>query len=247
MQSARIKILVLLFFILVFTLKNQAQIEYQLNKSRNEQSWFVGINAGFSIYYGNLGVYNRDPILKLRKESKFAYGLFAGKSFNNIWGAKVYYNLGGLKAQNNELQLVYDAKISNYGAQLVVQFSTLIGGMEYIPDFAIYGIAGAGMVNSKPILSTIANEDDPSQPIDSLNYLTSVSSITFDLGLGASYVIFNQFDINAEIIYHRSMTDELDLYVENGKDQFVNISLGVIYRFGFPGQKSSSAFGHRRR
>ena len=247
MQFRKIRILLPLFFILVFISENQAQIKYQLHKSRNEQSWFVSINAGFSSYYGNLGVYNRDPILKLQKESKFAYGLFAGKSFNNIWGARVYYNSGGLKAQNNELQVVYDAKISNYGVQLVVQFNTLIGGMDYIPDFAIYGIAGVGMVNSKPILSSIENEDEPSQPIDSLNYETSVSSMTLNLGLGVSYAIFSQFDVNAEIVYHRSMTDELDLYVEGGKDQFVNIRLGFIYRFGFPGQKSTSAFGHKRR
>lgn len=233
---------------LLISISSEAQIRYQLHKSRNETSWFAGVNAGITSYYGSLAVFNRDPLLKLQKESKFAFGLVAGKSFNRFIGARLYYISGGLKAENNDLQIIYDAKLNAYGGQFIVQFATLIARMEYVPDYALYGIFGAGLVNSKPQILSIPSEKDPtSNPIDSLNYATQISSFDFNIGLGGSYEIFNQVDLNVEISYHMSFSEELDLTPGGGKDKYLHISLGAIYRFGFQGHKNTSGFGRRRR
>lgn len=242
------KIILTVFIILLFSVFSEAQMRYQLHKSRNETSWFAGFNLGMTSYYGSLAVFNRDPLLKLQKESKFAFGFVLGKSFNKFVGARAYYTLGGLKAQNNDLQVIYDAKLNSFGGQIIVQFTTLIGRMDYVPDYALYGIIGAGMLRTKPEILTIPTEDDPeSIPIDSLNYSSQVSSLDFNIGLGGSYEIFDQVDINAEISYFLSFSEELDLTSGGGNDNFLHLSLGAIYRFGFRGHRNTSAFGRKRR
>jgi len=233
--------------LVLFVLNGKAQISYQLDKSRNETSWFAGLNAGVTSYYGSLAVFNRDPLLKMNKESKFAYGIVAGKSFNRFAGARAYFTMGGLQAENGDLQILYDAQLTSYGGQVIIQFATLIGRMDYVPDYALYGIVGFGMVNVKPEISTIPTEDDPvSQPIDSMNYTNQISSSDFNLGLGGSYEIFNQVDANIEISYHMSFSEELDLTPGDGKDHFLHLSIGAIYRFGFRGHRNTSAFSRRR-
>lgn len=233
--------------LVLFLVNGIAQINYQFDKSRNETSWYAGLNAGVTSYYGNIAMYNRDPLLKIKKESKFAYGIVAGKSFSRFVGARAYFTKGGLQAENGDLQIHYDAKLTSYGGQLIVQFATLIGRLDYVPDYALYGIVGFGLVNTKPVISTIPTEKDPvSQPIDSMNYATQISSSEFNLGLGGSYEIFNQVDANIEISYHMSFSEELDLMPGSGKDHYLYLSIGAIYRFGFIGQRNTSPFSRRR-
>ena len=227
-------------------LNSMAQMKYRLDNSRNENSWFVGMNAGITTYYGTLGVFNYDPILKIQKESKFAFGIVAGKSLNRYLSAQAYFTSGGFQALNNEKKIKYDASLTNYGGQFLINFSSIFGNTDYIPVFSIYGIAGGGFASTKPILYSIEDEDE-GQPIDSLNYATKVSSLEFNIGLGTSYEIFNQIDILAELTYHFTMSDELDLTAEGGKDNFMYIKAGARYRFGFGGTKGSSVFGRRRR
>mgnify|MGYP005838517733 CR=1 FL=1 len=244
-----LKKLILTFVMLILFLSNaMTQIRYQLDKSRNETSWFAGINAGMTSFYGSLAVFNRDPLLKLQKESKFAFGLVAGKSFNRFLGARVYYISGGFKAQNNDLQVIYNANLNSYGGQFIIQFATLIGRMDYVPDYALYGIAGLGMLSVKPELLTIPTENEPSSiPIDTLNYSSQISTFDFNIGLGGSYEIFNQVDVNVEIIYHMSFSEELDLSPGDSKDNFLYLSFGAIYRFGFQGERNTAGFGRKRR
>lgn len=242
------KIILTVFIVVSFSFFSEAQMRYQLHKSRNETSWFVGLNLGMTSYYGNLAVFNRDPLLKFQKESKFAFGFVAGKSFNRFIGARAYFTYGGLKAENNDLQVIYDAKLTSFGGQFIIQFATLIGRMDYVPDYALYGITGVGMLSTKPEILSIPTEDMPnSVPIDSLNYSSQVSSFDFNIGLGGSYEIFNQVDINAEISYHMSFSEELDLCPGSGNDNFLHLSLGAIYRFGFQGHRNTSGFGRKRR
>lgn len=246
MNTKKLFITLILFVFLVVS--GKTQIRYQLDKSRNETSWFVGFNAGITSYYGSLAVFNRDPLLKFKKESKFAFGINAGKSFNRFFGARAYFTRGGLQAENGELQMLYDAKLTSYGGQLIIQLASLIGRIDYVPDYAFYGILGFGMVNSKPQILTIPTEDDPiSQPIDSMNYATQISSSDFNIGIGGSYEVFNQIDAYIELSYHLSFSEELDLFPGDGKDHFLHLSIGAIYRFGFAGHKKSSAFSRRRK
>lgn len=246
MQSIKIKYSLLVLFSLGIHLISSAQMKFRQDNSRNENSWFVGINAGVTSYYGTLGVFNYDPILKIKEESKFAFGLTAGKSLNRYLSARAYFIMGGFKAQNNERGISYDAKLTNYGGQFLINFSSIFGDTDYIPVFSLYGLVGGGFANTKPILYSIEEEGE-GIPIDSLNYATSVSTLEFNIGLGASYEIFNQIDVLVELDYHFGMSDELDLTAEGGKDKFMYLKAGLRYRFGFSGTKGSSAFGRRRR
>jgi hypothetical protein len=247
MKKIFLKISLLFIFVFLFSLNSKAQLRYQLNKSRNETSWFAGINGGITSYYGNLAVFNRDPLLKIQEESKVAFGFTVGKSINKFLGARVFFTKGGLKAKNNEQKILYDAKLNSYGGQFLIQLYTLIGRMDYVPDYAIYGIVGFGMISAKPILSTIPTDDEPtSVPIDSLNYTNQLSSFDFNIGLGGSYAIFNQIDLNLELCYHLGFSDELDLMVSGKNDKFLHISLGAIYRFGFAGHKNTAGFRRTR-
>jgi len=246
MLLIKIKYSLLILFSVGIYLSSNAQMKFRQDNSRNENSWFVGVNTGVTSYYGTLGVFNYDPILKIREESKFALGLTAGKSFNKYLSVRAYYTSGGFKATNNERGIKFDASLTNYGGQFLVNVSSIFGDTDYIPIFSVYGIAGAGFVSTKPILYTIEEEGD-GIPIDSLNYATKVSALEFNIGLGASYEISNQIDVLVELNYHYGTSDELDLTSEGGKDNFMYLKAGFRYRFGFAGTKGSSAFGRRRR
>lgn len=246
MQLNIIKYSLIILFSLGIYLISNAQMKFRQDNSRNENSWFVGVNAGVTSYYGTLGVFNYDPILKIKEESKFAFGITAGKSLNKYLSARAYFTSGGFKATNNERGVRYDAKLTNYGGQFLVNFSSIFGHTDYIPIFSIYGIAGVGFASTKPILYSI-EEDGEDIAIDSINYTTKVSTLEFNIGIGASYEIFNQIDALVELDYHYGMSDELDLTSEGGKDNFMYIKAGFRYRFGFSGTKGSSAFGQRRR
>lgn len=246
MQLINTKYSLLILFLLGIHISSNAQMKFRQDNSRNENSWFAGVNTGVTSYYGTLGVFNYDPILKIQEESKFAFGLTAGKSLNRYLSARAYITLGGFKAKNNEKGISYDAKLTNYGGQFLVNFSSIFGDTDYIPIFSVYGIVGGGFANSKPVLYSIEEEGDDI-PIDSLNYTTKISTLEFNIGLGASYEVFNQMDVLVELDYHYTMSDELDLTAEGGKDNFMYIKVGARYRFGFAGTKGSSAFGRRRR
>lgn len=246
MSFEKIKHVFILLFSLGLFVTSSAQIQYSMDNSRNENSWFVGVNTGVTIYYGTIGVFNYDPILKIKEESKFAFGITAGKSLNRYLSAQAYFTSGGLKATNNERGIRYNASLTNYGVQFLVNFSSIFGDTDYIPIFSVYGIVGGGSASTKPVLYSIEEKGD-AIPIDSLNYATKISTLEFNIGLGASYEIFNQIDALIELDYHYTMSDELDLTSEDEKDNFMYIKAGVRYRFGFTETKRSSAFGRRRR
>lgn len=235
-----------LFFIFAF-LYSEAQMSYQLHKSRNESSWFVSGSAGLTSYLGDLARFNFDPIYKYKEESKFAFTLAAGKSFNHIYSARVFFISGGLKAYDNPHSIRYDAKLTSYGLQFLINFNTLIGSMNYVPDVYIYGIAGAGSTSTKPMLYHISNDSINNTPIDSLNYAANISTFDLNVGLGVNISILRNFDAFAELVYHYTMSDELDLVVGEKKDAFFHSLIGIRYRFAFAGNKGSSIFGRKRR
>ncbi|NPD45157.1 MULTISPECIES: outer membrane beta-barrel protein [unclassified Lentimicrobium] len=242
----KIKYSLLALFLLGIYISSNAQMKFRQDNSRNENSWFIDVNTGVTSFYGTLGVFNYDPILKIKEESKFAFGITAGKSFNKYLSARAYFTSGGFKATNNERGIRYDASLTNYGGQFLINFSSIFGDTDYIPIFSVYGIVGVGLASTKPILYSI-EEEGYGTPIDSLNYATKVSTLEFNIGLGVSYEIFNQIDILVELDYHYGMSDELDLTTDGGKDNFMYLKAGLRYRFGFADTKGSSAFGRRRR
>jgi len=238
--------LLILFFAFSF-FRGEAQISYQLHKSRNETSWFVSGHIGMTSYLGDIARYGSDPIYKFKEESKIAYGLFIGKSFNQKFSGRLYFNIGGLKAYNNELSIRYDASMMTFGLQFMVNFYTLIAKMDYVPDFYIYGIAGAGSIMTKPVLYHINSDSLDITPIDKLNYAEKINSFEINGGLGVNMTILRNFDAFAELVYHYTMTDELDLTVDEKNDKYFQTLIGIRYRFAFAGNKGSSAFSRKRR
>ena len=238
-------LLILLFAFAV--LYSEAQLSYQLHKSRNENSWFISGSLGLTSYLGDLARFNFDPIYKYKEESKFAFTLAAGKSFNQIYSARAFFLSGGLKAYDNPHLIRYDAKLTSYGLQFLINFNTLIGKMNYVPDVFIYGIAGAGSTSTKPMVYHISNDSINNTPIDSLNYAENISTFDVNFGLGVNLSILRNFDAFAEIVYHYTMSDELDLVVGEKKDAFFHTLVGIRYRFAFAGNKGSSIFGRKRR
>ncbi len=236
----------LILFVILLVFESHAQLQLQLHKSRNENSWFVDANAGFNNYYGTLGIYNYDPILKLKKESHLALGINLGKSFNYVLSGRAFYNYAGLRAYNNELRLRFESKMHNVGGQFLINFSSWIGGISYVPDFTVYGIAGAGLVFASPNLYTIPDESTETSD-DILIKSESVMAFELNAGIGLSYMIFHRFDAIMELAYHYSMSDELDLVSEGGKDKFLYLKAGLRYRFAFPGIKNTRAFGRKRK
>jgi len=225
----------------------EAQLNYQLHRSRNETSWFAGANLGITSYLGDLARYNFDPIYKVKEESKFAFGFVIGKSLNQIYSAQAYFTKGGLAAYNDPKLISYDASLINYGLQLSINFNTLIGRQKYVPDSYIYGIAGAGSVIVKPQLFHISSDSLVNNtPIDSLNYSSSISTFEFNVGLGVNLSILRNMDAYAEIDYHHSFSDELDLTSGGKSDSFYHLSIGLRYRFAFAGNNGSSAFSNKR-
>jgi len=236
----------LFFFFALTTIQSKAQMGYQLHKSRNESSWFIGVNAGLTSYNGDLARYNFDPIYKYKEESKFAISLNIGKSLNRYFSARAFYTSGGLKAFNNPKSIRYDAKLNVFGLQILANFNTLISQLEYVPDFYIYGIGGIASVSTKPMLYYISNDSLNNTTIDSLNYTTKISSFDLNAGLGISYTILRNFDAYAELVYHYTMSDELDLVTESKKDKFFHTLIGIRYRFAFAGNKGTSIFERKR-
>ncbi|OYT17140.1 MAG: hypothetical protein B7C24_04235 [Bacteroidetes bacterium 4572_77] len=237
--------LLLPIFVLAFFVNTYGQHSLKKDRYRNETAWFVDVNAGITSYIGDWARYNFDPIYKIREESKAAFSINVGKSLNRIFTARVYFTMGGLKAYNNPLSIQYDAKLYNYGAQATLNFSSWIGKLNYVPDFYIYGIAGAGMAISKPLLYHI--------PTDSLIQTTttqanaSISTLEVNTGLGFSYHFYDNFDAYIELLYHHSFSDELDLKIDGKNDAFFHTLIGLKYRFAYKGYNFNSVFNRRRR
>ncbi len=238
------RVFLLLFLFLALHL--HAQMHLQLHKSRNEKSWFVDGCAGFSMYYGSLGFYNYDPIEKLKKESHYSLGINLGKSLNYITSVRAYYNFTGLKAYNIERKIRLDSKMHNFGGQFLINISSWIGGISYVPDFTIYGIAGAGVALTKPSLYYLSTD---TTDLAHNTLLKSGSAMAFEInaGMGISYQVFHRFDALLELAYHFSFSDELDISADGGKDKILYLKAGIRYRFGFPGIKSTKAFGRNRK
>lgn len=249
MRIRNIKWVFLILFFAFAINQTDAQMSYQLHKSRNESSWFGSASVGITSYIGDLARFNFDPIYKAQEESKFAMNFTAGKSFNHIYSAQAYYTIAGLKAYNNPQAIRYDAKLTSYGIQFLVNFNTLIGRMDYVPDIYIYGIIGAGMVQSKPVLYHISTDtiNINDAPIKEMNYTEKVSSTDLNFGLGLNYSALRNFDAYIEMNYHLLLSDEIDLVVLEKRDKYFHTQIGVRYRFAFAGNKGTSIFGRKRR
>jgi hypothetical protein len=187
------------------------------------QEWSFGLNGGFTSYYGDLSLHDRNYFNKILFESKPAVGLIVTKHINNTYGIASQVIYGGFRS-NFSPELSFKTRFLEYNLQGRVDVFEL-----FVPDnpFRLKGIAFAGFGQFVfEVIQTNKIEGNINENIHS----TGVPEFVLFFGGGLSYEINYKLRITAEMALRQAQNDKLDNFI-SGKDfdYYTYLSFGISY------------------
>ncbi len=185
----------------------------------------VSVNAGVMSYFGDLSIYDSDPLNKLRYESRPAFGVIATKEVLNAFGisGQVLYGQleGGTERQD------FSSRILEYNLHLRSDLVRLIfRSREHRLGFTPY--AGIGQFIFRTRTTTFSDEQAQKKEVSS-----RVPEFVYFAGAGLSYRLPRNLALSADMGLRQCRNDKLDGLVKNDNfDYYTYLSAGLTYHIG---------------
>ena len=196
--------------------------------------WAITLNGGFTSYFGDLSIYDTDPLNKLKHESKPAFGMLISKYFNDdvaLSGQLIY---GGLKSTYNE-KLSFDTDFIEYNVQLRVDLLNLILRRNNT-GIGLVAFGGVGHM----IFNSVKYAEEDGQ-LNTYAHRARAPEFVYFIGGGIDYQISDRFSMNLDIALRQVQNDRIDNEVRKDNYDFYSfINLGVTYHI-------KHLFGHGKK
>lgn len=186
-------------------------------------NWAVALNGGINSYFGDLSIYDSDPMNKVKFESKPALGFMVSKYFTDDFALAGQFMYGGLKSQYNE-RLSFDTDFIEYNAQLRLDLLNLFIKRNNT-GIGIIAFGGIGhMIFNSVKYTTVEGRTSNDQ------HRASSPEFIYFIGGGIEYTISDRLRVNIDAGLRQAQNDRIDNEVrQNNNDFYSLISIGVSY------------------
>ncbi len=236
------------------------------NYMKLKEGWFVGIDAGPTLFYGDVALYNNLPKAKdFSKSAGRGFSLYGGKKFKFGLSAEIQLFDGTLKGEKQADQLYrryFNADLMGYSVSAKYNLSQLVfrnkNDRPFFNRLSLYLTAGGGQIFFRSRLYKYAINNQwylekvsgySSTGIDSAGIAAAgglvqdraktVSAIAVPVGGKLNFKLNQKTDIVLNVNYVTCFTDQLDSWSRSWshKDRYLYTGIGIMYNFG---EKESS-------
>ena len=225
------------------------------------KGWFFGIDAGTTLFYGDIALYNNFPKLSDYKKS-FGTGIsiYGGKKFKFGLSAELQVFNGTLKGEKQSGKLYpryFNADIMGYSLSAKYNLSHLFfrekNDRKFFNRLTLYLTVGVGQIFFRSRLYKLANNGQwylekvsgySTTGIDSAGVnsagglvtskIKTVSAITLPIGGKLNFKLNQKTDIVFDISYVTVFSDQVDAWSRSWshKDRYLYTGIGLMYNFG---------------
>lgn len=244
---------------------NKSQYTNPEHSSENympfKQGWFVGVDAGTTIFYGDVTLYNNLPkYADIDKSVGRGFSVFGGKKFKFGLAAEIQLFQGTLKGEKQADKLYkryFNADLMGYSVSAKYNLSQLFfrekNDRKFFNRISAYLTVGAGQIFFRSRLYKLANNDQwylekvsgySTTGIDSAGISSAgglvqdkaktVSAIILPIGGKLNFKLNQKTNIVFDLSYVTCFTDQVDSWSRSWshKDRYLYTGIGLMYNFG---------------
>jgi hypothetical protein len=223
-----------------------------------KQGWFIGADAGKTVYYGDVALYNVFPKTSEFRQSMGNCGSFYfGKKFKFGLAAEVQGFKGSLQGEKISGRLYhryFNADFYQYSVNVKYNLSQLvfrdIPGRKVFNRFTVYLTAGGGQMFFRSRLYKLAVDNNwylentngySNTGIDSAGPTSAGgnvvdrtkmhSAIAIPAGAKINFKLNGKTDVVLDATYSTVLTDDLDSWKRtwSHQDRYLYLGLGLVY------------------
>ncbi len=185
-----------------------------------KNQWSINVNAGFASYFGDISVYDKNPIKKIEHESEGGYGFIITRYFKNKVGISGQFLVGNMKASMDDNS--FQSRVMEYNIHCRLNLLKIVP-LNINDRFGAEFYLGIGQfffettnVNSLALIN------------DNSKYQPDKPEFVYFFGGGISYRLSTIFTTTADLALRQCQTDRLEnIVMHNDFDYYSYLSLGV--------------------
>ena len=191
--------------------------------------WFVGVNGGVNMYWGDIKFNAFWPALKM-KELQPGLGLAFGRSFSSTLKISSELNFSSLRGMQEIFPDTLEFNTQALSFALKGHFNIIHFLNKKDSKFAFFIESGAGIMVWKTLLQSIYTNDT----INNLGWTNSNKEfgLFIPLGIQFEYQLSPRISTHFTSNYTLVLSDMLDGKALGGNDSYSYNSLGINYYFG---------------
>ncbi len=226
-----------------------------------KQGWFVGMDGGVTLFYGDVALYNNFPKSKdYGKSFGNAINIFGGKKFKFGLAAEAQVFKGTLKGEKQADMLYrryFKADIMGYSVSAKYNLSQLLfrnkNDRSFFNRVSVYLTVGGGQIFFRSRLYKLALNNQwylenvsgfSANGIDSAGIAAAgglvadkaktVSAIIVPVGGKINFKLNQKTNVVLDMSYVTCFTDKIDSWSRSWshKDRYLSVGLGLVYNFG---------------
>ncbi len=225
-------ILLIVIIVLGFSFNAKSQ---NADKGKILDNWSINLNAGASLFWGDLRQYQIYPVASYESERNGAFGVIISKKLNSAFEIRGQFIKGNLSGTKRAQKRYFEAQFNEYNINATISFSNLIYGSNPCRKFNFYGIGGIGFVDFRSVKKELGSNKFIASRGYSSNGTVKEKMQTetiIPFGFGAKYKLDSRFELNFENIWTMANTDLIDVTKGDYKyDILTYTSLGLTYKF----------------
>lgn len=196
-----------------------------------KEGWMVGVQGGMVSFFGDLSVYDTNPVKKLTKESDIGFSFMVGKQLGSLLSAKASYLNGRMRGAHPELNYAFTGKFSEINLTTELSLTKLIARSSDSRwnALAVLGIgAFSGTATKTPM--NVALISDPSVLSTETSDINSQPVLI--TGLGLDYNLKRNWISTLRLGMRTTGHDRLDAHegaVTKKNDYYTYLSIGITY------------------
>jgi hypothetical protein len=213
-------------FLIILFLHNPAQAQ-SFNWQKN---FSIGISGGVSSFYGDLSVYDRQPLKKIINESDVAIGISIGHQLSSVLSLNLSYVDGKLKGKNDELKHYFNSDYSEASIASHISISRLMFPQR-IGRVELYSTTGIGLLLFHSIERQILDNSSTIEQESNIANEIKMNTPVLKLGMGFNYEVSNRLNLSSEIAFRVTGNDMIDAHEGSTgiKDYYSVVSIGLTY------------------
>jgi hypothetical protein len=208
------------------------QIPAQGQSNEWQKDFMISINAGVSSFYGDLSVYDRQPLKKLAHESDAVVGISIGRQLSSVLSINASYIDGRLRGKNEEWKYYFGSDFNEFTIGSHIYISQLLFPYKS-SRMKVYTTTGIGLLKFNSIERHIIESNSSHEQENNIDNEVNSSTPVLKLGLGCNYELSTNFDLSTEIAFRVTGNDMIDAHIgSTGINDYYSIfSVGIIYVF----------------
>ncbi len=222
--------------LIVLLLLPELSLAQSYNKSTSFRPyWMFNVNAGTSLFFGDIKQYRIAPVSSNENEWRFGVGTMLGMQISPIFGVRGQFLYGNLAGTRREWNVFFESNYIEFNLNGTIGLRNIFQQYKYNQVWNAYLLMGIGLTNfntevkdlqTKQVIKSVGNGSGKSFGGRTLQGMLVG-------GIGLDFRISNRINVNLETANRILNTDELDGRTSGFKyDVYNYTSFGISYKFG---------------